>query len=75
MAAFVPAGRALTWQMTSPVGKPVVRERVWASFAPGEIRTCASCHGLNSKTLNNFSEPLNKPEALRDLLKHWKTLP
>jgi hypothetical protein len=75
MAAFVPAGRALSWQMTSPAGKPVVRERIWASFAPGEIRTCASCHGINNKTLNNLSEPINKPQALRDLMKHWKTLP
>ncbi|MBC7609464.1 MAG: hypothetical protein H7228_07800 [Polaromonas sp.] len=75
MAAFVPAGRALSWQMTSPAGKPVVRERIWVSFAAGEIRTCASCHGINSKTLNNLSEPINKPSALRDLLRHWKTLP
>lgn len=75
MAAFVPAGRALSWQMTNPAGKPVVRERIWASFAAGEIRTCASCHGINNKTLNNLGNPINKPEALRDLMKHWKTLP
>lgn len=74
MAAFVPAGRALSWQLVDPTGKPVVRERVWVSFAPGEIRTCASCHGINSKTHNNLSEPTNKPEALRVLLRNWKTL-
>jgi hypothetical protein len=75
MAAFVPAGRALSWQMTSPTGKPVVRERIWASFAPGEIRTCSSCHGINSKTLNDLGNPVNKPQALRDLMTHWKKQP
>jgi len=72
-AAFVPAGRALSWQLTSPTGKPVVRERVWVSFAPGEIRTCASCHGVNKQTLNGLTEPKNPPEALRDLMRTWKT--
>ncbi|HXA46629.1 MAG TPA: hypothetical protein VNW52_03290, partial [Burkholderiaceae bacterium] len=75
VAAFVPAGRALTWQMMDPNGKSVVRERIWASFAPGEIRTCPVCHGLNKSTLNNMSVPTNKPQALRDLLNYWKTLP
>lgn len=74
MAAFVPAGRALSWQLTSPAGKPVVRERVWISFAPGEIRTCASCHGINSTTHNDLPEPTNKPEALRNLIRNWKIL-
>ena len=74
MAAFVPAGRALSWQLVNPNGKPVVRERVWVSFAAGEIRTCASCHGVNSITHNNLPEPTNKPEALRNLIKNWKKL-
>lgn len=74
MAAFVPAGRALSWQLVDPNGKPVVRERVWVSFAPGEIRTCASCHGINSTTHNKLPEPTNKPEALRNLMKYWKTV-
>lgn len=72
-AAFVPAGRALSWQLTSPTGKPVVRERIWVSFAPGEIRTCASCHGINKQTVNGLTEPQNPPEALRDLMRTWKT--
>lgn len=74
MAAFVPAGRALSWQLVDPNGKSVIRERVWVSFAPGEIRTCASCHGINSLTHNNLPEPTNKPEALRNLIKNWKSL-
>lgn len=74
MAAFVPAGRALSWQLVDPNGKPVVRERVWVSFAPGEIRTCASCHGINSTTHNKLPEPKNKPEALRNLIRNWKSL-
>ncbi|MBC7714715.1 MAG: hypothetical protein H7177_15320 [Rhizobacter sp.] len=72
MAAFVPAGRALSWQLTAPDGKPVIRERVWVSFAPGEIRTCAACHGINSTTHNKLQEPTNKPEALRNLIRNWK---
>jgi hypothetical protein len=73
MAAFVPAGRALSWQLLDPTDKPVVRERVWVSFAPGEIRTCVSCHGINSATHNNLPEPKNKPEALRNLIRAWKS--
>jgi Hydrazine synthase alpha subunit middle domain len=72
MAAFVPAGRALTWQLVDPVGKPVVRERVWVSFAPGEIRVCASCHGINKTTSNGLGEPENPPAALATLLRKWK---
>lgn len=72
MAAFVPAGRALTWQTMSPTNESVVRERVWVSFAAGEIRTCTTCHGLNSQTKNGFPEPTNRPKALTDLLVKWK---
>lgn len=74
MAAFVPAGRAISWQLLDPNGKPVVRERVWVSFAPGEIRTCTGCHGINKSTHNDLPEPVNKPEALRNLIKNWKSL-
>lgn len=73
-AAFVPARRAMTWQLTDSAGKAVVRERNWISFQPGEIRTCASCHGLNSKDQAGQPTPTNKPEALRALLRHWKQL-
>jgi hypothetical protein len=73
MAAFVPAGRALTWQLVAPDGKPVVREKSWVNFAPGEIRVCASCHGLNKQTANGLTEPQNAPDALRDLVRLWKT--
>ena len=31
-AAFVPAGRALTWQATDSAGTPVIRERYWLTF-------------------------------------------
>lgn len=74
-AAFVPAQRAMTWQLTDASGKAVVRERNWISFQPGEIRTCASCHGLNTKDQAGGFPPINKPEALRTLLRHWKQLP
>jgi hypothetical protein len=74
-AAFVPAGRALTWQTTDPAGVAIVRERNWITFQPGEIRTCASCHGVNSLNQAGLATPMNKPQALRELLRYWKALP
>jgi hypothetical protein len=73
-AAFVQAGRALAWQTTDAGGTPVVRERVWVTMQPGEARTCAGCHGANSRDQAGLTAPVNKPEALRDLLRHWKTI-
>lgn len=73
MAAFVPARRAMTWQLTDPSGGAVVRERFWLTFQPGEIRVCASCHGLNSRDQAGHGAPANSPQALRDLLRYWKT--
>lgn len=71
-AAFVPANRALTWQTTDSSGNPVVRERVWVTMQAGEIRTCSGCHGENSKNQAGQAAPVNKPEALRELLRYWK---
>lgn len=74
MAALVPADRALTWQLTDPAGAAVVRERVWLSFAAGEVRVCASCHGENSINQAGLPAPMNSPDALSDLLQHLKTV-
>jgi hypothetical protein len=71
-AAIVPARRALAWQTTDPAGEPIVRERVWVTFQPGEVRVCASCHGANTVNQVNQGTPTNKPQALRDLLTYWK---
>ncbi|HEY5973086.1 MAG TPA: hypothetical protein VIT22_14200 [Pseudoxanthomonas sp.] len=71
-AAFVPASRALSWQTTDANGTPVVRERVWVTMQPGEIRTCAGCHGENTRNQASLTTPVNEPEALRQLLRHWK---
>ncbi|MEO5804868.1 MAG: hypothetical protein ABIR24_15195, partial [Verrucomicrobiota bacterium] len=73
LAAFVPARRAMTWHLTDTNGASVVKERYWVTFQPGEIRTCTSCHGLNSKDQANQNFPTNPPMALRDLLRYWKT--
>jgi hypothetical protein len=73
-AAIVPARRALAWQTTDSAGVPIVRERVWVTFQPGEIRVCGSCHGVNSTDQAGNAPPENKPEALRALLRYWKTL-
>jgi hypothetical protein len=73
-AAFVPARRALSWQLTDPAGTPVVRERYWVTMQAGEIRVCSSCHGANKRDQAGRPPPTNQPEALRQLLQHWKAL-
>jgi hypothetical protein len=72
VAAFVPARRALTWQLTDNNGVGVVRERYWLTFQPGEIRVCSSCHGPSE--LNQAGAPAasNPPQALLTLLNAWK---
>ncbi len=72
VASFVPARRAMTWQLVDPAGGAVVRERAWVSFAPGEMRVCASCHGVNTADQRGRPPPENEPEALRTLLRAWK---
>jgi hypothetical protein len=71
IAAFVPATRAMSWQLLDPDGAAVVRERNWVSFAPGEIRGCPVCHGANTETQLGTGVPTNEPEALRALLTRW----
>jgi hypothetical protein len=73
MAAFLPASRALSWQLTAPNGTPVVRERYWVTFARGEMRSCANCHGLNrTDVVLGLPAPTNPPEALRDLARWYR---
>lgn len=74
VAAFVPAQRALAWHSTAPNGTPVVRERYWISFQPGEIRSCDGCHGVNQQNQANPAAPAatNTPQALRALLARWR---
>ena len=71
-AALVPARRALTWQLTDTNSTGVVRERYWLTFAPGEIRSCTSCHGINVATQSGQPAPTNMPLALVSLLNYWK---
>lgn len=71
-AVIVPAQRALTWQTLSPDGAPVVRERVWLSLQPGEIRVCGGCHGVNDIDQAGNGPAVNPPQALQALLAHWQ---
>jgi hypothetical protein len=73
MAAFVPARRALTWHLLGETGESVVKERYWLTVQPGEIRTCTSCHGLNHQDQAGRPAPTHPPEALRALLRFWKS--
>jgi len=72
VAALVPARRALSWQTINPAGTPVVRERYWLTFQPGEVRVCGSCHGVNTRDQLGRAAPQKAPEALRTLLREWK---
>ncbi len=73
VAAFVPARRAMTWQLTGPAGNGVVRERYWLTFQPGEIRACGSCHGINTASQAGLAPPVNAPVALTQLLQFWQS--
>lgn len=72
VAVFVPARRALAWQATAEDGTPVVRERYWLTFQPGEVRACDGCHGVNK--LGHGNEPASRQtaEAFVELLVRWK---
>jgi hypothetical protein len=72
VAAFLPARRAMSWQLTAPDGTPVVRERYWLSFQPGEVRACDGCHGVNQLSHTNVAAAQNTAAAFRDLLARWK---
>jgi len=73
-AAIVPANRAVTWQLTGTNNNDsIVKERYWISFRPGEVRTCANCHGINAKDQLGNPPPSNPPLALQALLRLWRT--
>lgn len=72
-ATIVPAGRAVTWQLTGDTNESVVKERYWINFRAGEVRTCANCHGINDKDQAGRPAPTNAPIALRQLLRYWHT--
>jgi hypothetical protein len=71
-AALVPARRAMTHQLLGTNNESLVKERYWITYQPGEIRTCKSCHGINTADQAGNPPPLNKPQALYDLLEYWK---
>jgi hypothetical protein len=53
----------------------VVRERYWLTFKAGEVRVCASCHGLSSTDQTGAPPPTNPPppQALQQFLVWWTT--
>lgn len=82
VAGFIPAQRALSWQLVDSAqpGQPkfgtdgVVRERYWVTFQPGEVRTCASCHGVNKTDQMGRAEDNHQSQALKALMKEWKKM-
>ncbi len=81
VAAIVPARRALTWQLVDSAkpGDPtqgtdgVVRERIWISLQPGEVRACPACHGVSERDQTGAAGPTNPPQALKALLEHVRS--
>lgn len=73
IAALVPARRALSWQMNKPDGTAALRERYWVTFAPGEMRSCTNCHGVNrTDVVLKQPPPTNPPQALRELARWYR---
>lgn len=74
VAAILPAGKAMTWEMLNNDAATTsqVKERFWVTFQPGEIRSCANCHGINTADQAGAGSPTNAPKALDDLLTQWK---
>ena len=53
---------------------PVIRERLWVTAQPGEIRSCPGCHGSNDTNQAGIFTPTDyEPLALKKLLDYWKT--
>ncbi len=71
-AAFVPAQRAVSWQLLAPEGDAVVRERYWITLKPGELRSCDGCHGATPTNQAGQAAATNAPEALRALIARWR---
>ncbi len=71
-ALFVPTRRAMSWQSTEVNGTPVVRERYWVTFQPGEVRVCDGCHGVNEDNQVGATASQNQAQALHLLLQKWK---
>ncbi len=66
-------------QVRDAVGRARIADDLPASHAlaraygqPGEVRVCASFHGLNNISQAGGAEPVNTPEALLQLLESWK---
>lgn len=74
VAAIVPANRALSWQLTDSTNRGIVRERLWLSTIPGEVRVCTSCHGESTLNQAGALSPSNPPQALTALLNHVKVI-
>jgi hypothetical protein len=78
-AAILPAGKAMSWHLQDNDTKKTsqVKERFWVTFQKGEVRTCASCHGINTSdqtgtATSPVGRPTNPPQALTTLLQFWK---
>lgn len=53
---ILPAGRALTWQLTDQAGDPVVRERYWLTFTQSEDSADMQVIVESSTDLQNWQE-------------------
>lgn len=74
VAVVLPAERAIAWQLLDTADRAIVRERVWLSFVPGEVRVCTSCHGESEFNQAGLLPPTNAPEALTNILTYIKAI-
>jgi len=72
VAWLAPSRRSVTYQTLDPTGASVIKERYWIDGQPGEMRTCESCHGVNTLNQAGQTPPQNVPVALVNLLTYWK---
>ena len=72
VAMLAPARRAVTWQISDALGAPIVRERVWMTLQPGEVRVCNGCHGANELDQTGAASVASDLAALEALLAAMK---
>ncbi len=54
---LVPANRSIFFQALDENFREVQRERTYANYAPGEVRSCTGCHGQSNRTASLGGSP------------------
>ena len=73
VAVLAPAGRAISWNLADANGDAIVRERVWVTLQPGEVRVCNGCHGANTLDQTGADSVSSDLLALKILIENLKS--